>query len=133
MSLHSEIEYEPADPKVLLKVMTSEEFDYKVKNGAKLVILDGYVLDIASFINDHPGGRFSLNHNIGRDVSKFFHGGYSLENISTPMPHHTHSVNAKRVVNNLIIGLIENQINRRIMTAKSTNRDANKVGSVKVI
>ena len=79
--------------------MKSEEFDEKIKKGAKLVILDGYVLDISSFMNEHPGGRFSLEHNIGRDVGKFFHGGYSLENLDLPMPHHTHSVNAKRACN----------------------------------
>jgi len=51
-----------------------------VRSGAKLVILDSYVLDIKNFLNNHPGGRFSVEYNIGRDVSKFFHGGYSLEN-----------------------------------------------------
>ena len=51
-----------------------------IQNGQKLVILDDLILDIADFMPEHPGGFFSLNHNIGRDVSKFFYGGYSLEN-----------------------------------------------------
>ena len=38
------------------------------------------VLDVTQFLNIHPGGNFSLAQNIGRDVSKFFYGGYSLEN-----------------------------------------------------
>jgi cytochrome b involved in lipid metabolism len=43
-------------------------------------VLDDMVLDISDFINTHPGGKFSLSHNIGKDISKFFYGGYSLEN-----------------------------------------------------
>ena len=59
--------------------MSAKEFDNYVKEGRKLVILDELVLDVASFISHHPGGQFVLKHNIGRDISKFFHGGYSLE------------------------------------------------------
>lgn len=43
-------------------------------------MLDNLVLDVTNFFDEHPGGKFSLEHNIGKDVSKFFHGGYSLEN-----------------------------------------------------
>ena len=49
--------------------------------GEKLVILDDMVLDMSSYAMNHPGGNFSIEHNIGRDVSKFFYGGNSLENI----------------------------------------------------
>ena len=73
----------------------------------QLVILDHYVLDIGKFLDEHPGGRFSLEHNIGRDVSKFFHGGYSLENISK-VSNHTHSNDARRAVNKFIIAKLEN-------------------------
>ena len=44
------------------------------------MILDDLVLDVSKFMGEHPGGLFSLEHNVGRDVSKFFYGGYSLEN-----------------------------------------------------
>jgi cytochrome b involved in lipid metabolism len=37
------------------------------------------VLDIETYMAEHPGGKFSIEHNIGRDISKFFYGGYSLE------------------------------------------------------
>jgi cytochrome b involved in lipid metabolism len=59
--------------------MTSDEFNQRVESGSKLVILDGYILDVSKFLDSHPGGRFSLEHNLGRDISKFFHGGYALE------------------------------------------------------
>ena len=57
-----------------------------VEEGRKLVILDELVLDVGSFISRHPGGRFALENNIGRDISKFFHGGYSLEGNLGPVP-----------------------------------------------
>ena len=28
----------------------------------------------------HPGGRFMINKTVGRDISKFFYGGYQLIN-----------------------------------------------------
>ena len=40
------------------------------------MIFDNLVLDLNGYENIHPGGRFNLQHNIGRDISKFFYGGY---------------------------------------------------------
>ena len=59
--------------------MTYEEFDSFIKEGKKLVILDDLVVDTSLFAVNHPGGRFVLDMNVGRDISKFFHGGYSFE------------------------------------------------------
>ena len=59
--------------------MEREEFENLVKKGRKLVILDDMVLDVAKFLTCHPGGYFVLNHNIGRDISKFFYGGYCVD------------------------------------------------------
>lgn len=61
-------------------LVTHHEFLEKIKKGEKLVILDDMVVDISGFLLTHPGGRFALQHNIGRDISKFFYGGYTLEN-----------------------------------------------------
>lgn len=60
-------------------MITEEEFEERVKLGEKLVILDDMVLDISTFAYCHPGGDFLINHNIGRDVSKFFYGSYALD------------------------------------------------------
>ena len=57
-------------------IMTLEEFKKQVKIGRKLVILDDLVLDVSSYLYNHPGGQFLISHNIGRDISKFFYGGY---------------------------------------------------------
>ena len=45
-----------------------------------MVILDDLVLNVEKFKCEHPGGRFLLEHSIGRDISKYFYGGYTLEN-----------------------------------------------------
>lgn len=70
------------------------------------MLLDEMVLDITHFIEHHPGGRFVLEHSLGRDISKFFYGGYALEgNIETknPPPGYKHSNYARMIVNNLIV------------------------------
>ena len=60
--------------------MSKSEFEKAVwEENKKYCLLDDLVIDVASFMDKHPGGRFVINHNIGRDISKYFHGGYSLE------------------------------------------------------
>ena len=56
------------------------------------------MLDVSTFMYNHPGTAFSIKRNIGRDVSKFFHGGYSLENICQVSPH-DHSNVARSICN----------------------------------
>ena len=72
--------------------------------------MDDLVLDIADFIKYHPGGRFVMTHNIGRDISKFFYGGYSLEDnlsSSNPASGYKHSYYAKRIVSDIAIAVYE--------------------------
>jgi cytochrome b involved in lipid metabolism len=46
--------------------------------GSKLVVLDDIVLDVSSYVKGHPGGQEVIERNIGRDVSKYFYGGYAM-------------------------------------------------------
>lgn len=91
--------------------MTEEKFNEGVRNGLKLVILDECVLDVGGFIAHHPGGQFVLTHNIGRDISKFFHGGYSLDGNmgANPRAGYAHSNYARFIVNDLIIAQFDRQ------------------------
>lgn len=91
--------------------MSTDEFEVAVEKGATYVILDEFVLDVGSFIKEHPGGSFVLKHNIGRDISKFFYGGYSLEGNLGPRPAagHKHSNYARKIVNQLIIAQLERE------------------------
>jgi cytochrome b involved in lipid metabolism len=63
------------------------------------------VVDVTSFAQVHPGGSFLLRHNIGKDVSKFFHGGYSLDGNKNGVnaKGHVHSNIARKLVNKLAI------------------------------
>ena len=44
------------------------------------MILNDLVLDVSKFSLTHPAGAFLINKNVGRDISKYFDGGYVMEN-----------------------------------------------------
>lgn len=62
------------------------------------------VLNVGDYMSAHPGGKFVLQHNVGRDISKFFYGGYTLEN-SSGKPY-THSNIAWIIVNGLQVAIL---------------------------
>jgi len=80
--------------------------------------LDDLVLDVSEFAKWHPGGKFVLEHNKGRDISKFFYGGYNLEGNLTgnPPPGYNHSNYARKIVNGLIVA----QFDSRDLQAQAT-------------
>lgn len=91
--------------------MSRKEFDEALKMGRQLMILDNLVIDVTEFINEHPGGRFVMQHNVGEDISKFFFGGYCLEgNLNGISPGHKHSAYARLIVNDLAIAIYEREI-----------------------
>ena len=51
-----------------------------IAEGRQLVLLDDLIIDIKNYALNHPGGKKVLVGNIGRDISKFFYGGYQYEN-----------------------------------------------------
>ena len=70
--------------------------------------MDDLVLNIEEFGWRHPGGSFVIDHNVGRDVSKFFHGGYALSGNSTDpsvkVPRIQHTNYARWIASDLAIG-----------------------------
>lgn len=82
------------------------------------------VLDIETYMAEHPGGQFSIEHNIGRDISKFFYGGYSLE-IQDKVNEHRHSNDARKIVNSIAIGRLENPVNEQVMKIIGLERNVN--------
>lgn len=64
------------------------------------------MLNVTDYMDNHPGGKFLLEHNIGRDISKFFYGGYALDGNGTKFGSiaNTHSNAARWVVETLIMG-----------------------------
>ena len=78
------------------------------------MILDNLVLDIektpfplVKYITLHPGGKFTLTKNFGRDISKFFYGGYTL--VNPGMHRVSHSNNALSIAQSLVVGVLEGQ------------------------
>lgn len=112
--------------------LTVEEFKKRVANGEDLVILDDMVLNVSWFKTEHPGGQFSIEMNLGRDVSKYFYGGYSLENIDKVWEH-VHSNDARNIVNQLVVGRLSNKAPRNLMTISKVDRVANVSGSAKTV
>lgn len=91
--------------------MSRQEFDEALRSGEKLVILDNLVLDVKEFINHHPGGRFVIRQNVGQDVSKYFFGGYNLEdNLDGVTLGHRHTNYAALIVNDLVIAVYEKDL-----------------------
>lgn len=72
----------------LKRTFTPDEIDSQVDEGKPLVVFDNLVLNLNGYERIHPGGKFNLIHNLGRDISKFFFGGYNLVNETVRRPHH---------------------------------------------
>ncbi|TFY58259.1 hypothetical protein EVJ58_g6518 [Rhodofomes roseus] len=47
----------------------------KEAHGRALLLISGYIHDVSSFIDDHPGGAELLAQNTGKDVTAAFFGG----------------------------------------------------------
>jgi hypothetical protein len=63
-------------------------------------------VNVANFKASHPGGRFLIDHNIGRDISKFFYGGYVLETQTKQRPY-AHSNKARFIIHSIAIGRLD--------------------------
>lgn len=57
----------------------------------------------------HPGGKFVLQKNLTRDITKFWYGGYQMVQSRSSSRQHMHSNLATRIVNGFIIGVLEGQ------------------------
>ena len=75
-------------------IITTAEFDERVNNDEKLVIMDGMVLNVAEFLEYHPGGQFVINKRMGYDITDLFYGKpYSGESeVGANEEGHMHSV-----------------------------------------
>lgn len=100
-------------PHVWNHSMSVIEFKRRVhKQKEKLCILDNCVLDIGQFNYFHPGGQFTIEKNIGRDVTKYFNGAYKLVNTRSEIIY-THPATAFPIANSLVIATLEGQSETR--------------------
>ena len=99
---------DPASTNPKRRNLTAEDVDLAIEAGQKLMIYDNFVIDTKTYYEMHPGGKFNLLHNIGRDITKFFNGAYILVNDKKNKPH-THSAAALDIVKGMIIGVLDGQ------------------------
>lgn len=115
---------------------SENDINAQIANGRKLMVLNQFVLDCTDYISYHPGGRFVIETNVGRDISKFFYGGYCLEGNggSTPSTGYNHSNYAMVIANDLAIAINCKETNPEItLTVCNTERThmwTNSVGTV---
>ena len=91
-----------------IMAFTIEQIDKGVEAGLPLLIFDNLVLNLNGYEKLHPGGKFVFKQNFGRDISKFFNGGYSLVQSKGVKPHH-HSAHALKILKGLIVGVLQEQ------------------------
>lgn len=58
-----------------LPIWSLEQYTENVKNGRCLLVIDGVVHNLEEFVGHHPGGEKYLLEHVGKDATKFFHGG----------------------------------------------------------
>ena len=85
-----------------VETMPLDTFLFLTKHGHSLTVIDGYVVDLTSFIHIHPGGTNVLKFAIGSDVTQYFIGELDVNGI-----RHTHDVHAVRVLKTLIKAKLE--------------------------
>jgi cytochrome b involved in lipid metabolism len=67
------------------------------------------VLDFGNYVYFHPGGKFTIKKNAGRDVTKFFNGAYRLSNGKDGDKQLNHSIAAQVIANSLVVGYLQGQ------------------------
>ena len=79
-------------------------------DGEPLVVLDNLILSMQGddkfwpgYEKIHPGGKFIITRNYGRDISKFFYGGYVMIDGQQPHPH---TLAALKICEALVVGVV---------------------------
>jgi stearoyl-CoA desaturase (delta-9 desaturase) len=57
-----------------LPTYSMEDVTAEIEKGKKWIILEGEVIDVEHFIDEHPGGRLMLLNYLGKDATKAFNG-----------------------------------------------------------
>lgn len=109
--------------------MNITEFHEWIKSGKRLVVLDNLVLDLGRFSMIHPGGKFALERTIGRDLSKFFYGGFHILSELGSQPPHAHSIKALEIAKGMVVAKVagEESSAKKVVCriAKKTKNNSN--------
>jgi len=103
--------------------ITTAEFNDKVKDGRKLVIVDNGVFDVADYLPMHPGGFYILSGVVGKDVTQQFKG--------VPLPEtgdqHLHTYRARAMLDKMRLGTLKANKNKGEMDDLKIQGKANAV------
>ena len=78
-----------------LPVVSWDDFQEAAKT-RQLVVIGGFIHDVANFIDQHPGGRALIKTRLGKDATTAFYGGY-----------YDHSNGAGNLLAQMRVGVIE--------------------------
>ncbi|GAA5942829.1 stearoyl-CoA 9-desaturase [Sporobolomyces koalae] len=78
-----------------LPVLTWDEFTEACQT-RQLMVISGFIHDVSTFIDEHPGGRALIKTRLGKDATTAFHGGY-----------YDHSNGAANLLAQYRVGVIE--------------------------
>jgi stearoyl-CoA desaturase (delta-9 desaturase) len=71
------ISWDSCKPPPLTLVQVTKTISTVQEQSAKrpLILISGFIHDVSSFLDEHPGGRHLLVKNIGKDATTAFFGG----------------------------------------------------------
>jgi hypothetical protein len=64
----------------------------------------------------HPGGKFALQRTVGRDISKFFYGGFHILSEEGSQAPHLHSLKALETAKKMVVARLESKIEDKTVT-----------------
>jgi hypothetical protein len=92
-----------------LDQMTMESFLEATKLGSALCIVDGYVLDITTFMENHPGGQHLLRYSAGSDITEEFVGARDVDGLK-----HVHSHSALELMKTFVKAVLVDDSNKKL-------------------
>eukprot|EP00980_Cylindrotheca_fusiformis_P007157 scaffold1505_cov118-Cylindrotheca_fusiformis.AAC.7 len=102
-----------------LEKMTMESFLEATKLGSALCIVDGYVLDITKFMENHPGGQHLLRYAAGSDITEEFVGVRDVDGLK-----HVHSHSALELMKTLVKAVLVDDSNNKLSFLKGASSRA---------
>lgn len=103
-----------------LPTVTHFHFNAMLRSGRKLVLFNNHIVDVESFMDEHPGTKFLISENIGCEIGKYFYGAYTIDNDMKP---HTHSSYAAELIEKMTIGKLA------VVNDKANDNDQMKANS----
>lgn len=87
------------------------------------MLISGYIHDVSSFVDQHPGGRQYLVGNAGREVTASFFGGVythsnAAHNVCPIYLARTHELNGDKLLSMLRVGILEGGVEHITSAAK---------------